>query len=62
MERAICLPARIHQAAFGEAQVQAVQVKVQAFAVHGRDGYQGGSAVPMTSSLCKIAPGSPPGA
>ena len=30
--------ARFHQAAAGKAQLQAVQVKLQALAVHGRDG------------------------
>ena len=45
-----------------EAQVQAVQVEIQEFAVHGRHGYQGGPPVPMTSSLCKLAPASPPDA
>ena len=46
---------RVHQAAGGEAQVQLVQVKLQAMAVHGRHRRRGGPLAPVTSRRILVA-------
>ena len=44
---------RFHQTAGGEAQVEAMQVKLQAMAVHGATASRAAQAAPMTSSFAR---------